>query len=369
MTIHRGNREVRPGLRGRVGELWYQSGMLRPLQGMRRWLHRDLRILAYHRVLDVPEAEEFDFDLELISAYADSFREQMQLLKDRFHPVRLGDAVAACLAGNPLPPGAVAVTFDDGYDDNYRVAFPILRELGVPATFFVSTGHIDSGRPFAYDWLIYMFMHAPVRRLIAPEVGLDTPVPHGRAERRRMASDVLRHIKACDNEAQTACMTRMEREWNMPREISPQDCRPMSWEQLREMHAAGYEIGSHGVHHRILSKLEQDEMFVELDQSRKALQRELGGNANMLAYPVGGPTAFDPGVVETARQTGYVAACSYISGVNRLATFDRYALRRLPVEREMSTGWFASMLTLPSLIGYPTAMHEELSLKADTCSS
>lgn len=358
MTIRRGNRDTRPGLRSRVGELWYRSGMLRPLHGMRRWLHRDLRILAYHRVLDIPEIAEFDFDLELVSADADCFREQMQLLRDRFHPVRLGEAVAALAAGEHLPPGAVAVTFDDGYDDNYRVAFPILRELGVPATFFVSTGHIDSGQPFAYDWLIYMLMHAPVDRFVAPEAGLDMRLPPERDERRQVAGEVLRRVKTCDSDVQTALITRIEREWSMPRDISPEDCRPMNWEQLREMHAAGYEIGSHGVHHRILSKLDQDQLVEELEQSRGALQRELGGTAELLAYPVGGPTAFDERVIEEAKRSGYMAACSYISGTNRRASLDRYALLRLPVEREMGTGWFASMLTLPGLIGYPTAGHE-----------
>ena len=183
------------GVRGRLGELCYSSGLLHSLQRVRAWWQNDLRILAYHRVMDLPDPETFDFDLELISASPQRFRDQMQLLTKRFRPTRLTDVVVALDAGEVLPPDTVVVTFDDGYDDNYRIAYPILRELGVPATFFVSTGHIDSGRPFTYDWLMHMILLTPAPRLVLPELGIDLPMPGSRAERRALAGKVLLNMK------------------------------------------------------------------------------------------------------------------------------------------------------------------------------
>src|SRR3546814_14523092 len=91
----------------------------------------------------------------------------MQHLRDRFHPVSCREIVAALDGGLALPRDAVLVTFDDGYDDNHAIAFPILRDLGVPAPFFVATGHIDSGLPYAYDWpatsAVPLDPHAPPR--------------------------------------------------------------------------------------------------------------------------------------------------------------------------------------------------------------
>ncbi len=350
---------VRPGgassgLRGRLGWLCHRSGLLRPLQQARSCLYRDLRLLAYHRVLTVEEPDRFDFDLGLVSASAEGFRRQMQLLKRRFRPMPLGQAVAAIDAGERLPADAVVVTFDDGYDDNYHCAFPVLRELGIPATFFVSTGHIDSGRPFAYDWLVHMILCAPAGELALPELDMAQPMPAGRAARRELAQDMLDRLKDLDDGSQTALMARLQRAWGLPAAAGHADCRPMSWAQLREMHAAGCEIGSHGVHHRMLAKLPTAVLEAELRDSRAALERELGAPASLLSYPVGGDASFDERVIAAAKAAGYRAACSYICGTNPARATDRYALRRLPVEREMDEGWFAAMLTLPELVSYPT---------------
>ncbi|WP_449429516.1 polysaccharide deacetylase family protein [Rhodanobacter umsongensis] len=357
------------GIRGRLGELCYASGLLRPLQHARLYMRQDLRILAYHRVLTLPDARTFDFDLALISASVERFREQMLLLKRRFHPMGLSDVVAALDSGSRLPAHAVVVTFDDGYDDNYRVAYPILRELGIPATFFVSTGHIDNGKPFAYDWLVHMLLRTSAQQLVLPELELDVPIPTGRAGRRELGATVLRHMKLYDDVAQQAAIRRMEREWRMPREAArPAECRPMNWDQLREMRAAGFEVGSHGVHHRMLAKLPQDQMEEELMESKATLERELGESAVLLSYPVGGDLAFDGGVIKATVAAGYRAACSYICGTNLHSATNRYALFRLPVERTMGMGWFAAMLTLPELMGYPTASRAGIAEPVQACS-
>ncbi len=350
--------ELHPGMRVRLGGLCQRSGLLRLLHRTRGWVRRDLRVLAYHRVLSVADPDRFDFDLDLVSTSVDGFRRQMQLLGRRFHPMSLGQVVAALEAGQQPPAQAVVVTFDDGYDDNHRFAFPILRELGIPATFFVSTGHIDSGLPYAYDWLVHMILCTQARELAIPALGLAEPLPIERRARRLLAQRVLDRLKALDVAAQEACIARLEAAWGMPRVAGHPDCRPMGWAQLREMHAAGFEIGSHGVHHRMLAKLPRAELEAELRESRTALERELGTPATTISYPVGGVGAFDDEVVRATRDAGYQAACSYICGTNPLRAINRYALYRLPVERHMDANWFTAMLTLPELVGYPSSNRE-----------
>ena len=98
-----------------------------------------LTVLIFHRVRPEPDPL---FPRELDAA---AFRERLSWLRAWFNVLPLDDAVDA-LARGSLPVRAAAITFDDGYADNHDVALPILREMGVPATFFIATGFLDGGR-------------------------------------------------------------------------------------------------------------------------------------------------------------------------------------------------------------------------------
>jgi peptidoglycan/xylan/chitin deacetylase (PgdA/CDA1 family) len=337
-----------------LASLLYRTRLIAGVSLLRSALIRDLRILAYHRVLTINDDDAFDFDLELISASEQDFRDQVSLLVQRYNPIRFSDVIRAIEEGEPLPPRPVIVTFDDGYDDNYRIAFPILRELGVPATFFVSTGHIDSGLPYAYDWFVYMICTSRAERLQIPELGVDSPIPGERSQRRSLATDLLDRMKWLDAASQEGIVARMERDWSMPRKQGHPDCRPMSWDQLREMQAAGMEIGSHGIWHNMLAKLSAEAMSMEVVGSKQALEDQLGVPAEVLSYPVGGTDAYDDNVIATARAAGYKLGCSYVSGTSPVPRKQQFELRRLPVERHMDLAWFASLIGIPEAFSYPS---------------
>jgi len=341
-----------PGKRQRLADFCGAIGVLPGLTSLRRALRRDLRILAYHRVRNVDDVEVFDFDLNLISASPEQFREQMLLVRRHYDPMSFHDLITAIDTGHPLPAQPLIVTFDDGYEDNYSVAFPILRELGVPATFFVSTGHIDSGTPYVYDWLVHALCRSAADRLQVTELGIDQALPDTLSGRRKVAEELLFGLKGLDAATQTTIISGLEHGWGMPLPRAHAECRPMTWDQLREMQAAGMEFGSHGVSHRILAKLLPDEMVAEIRQSKHSLERELGVPAEVISYPVGGPDAYDDQVIAAAKEAGYRMACNYLTGVNRLGSMPHHALRRLHVEREMDLTWFAAMTALPEVFAY-----------------
>ena len=342
------------GRRPRLARTLHRVGALPWVGRLRAALRGDLRILAYHRVLDSVEPEGFRFDLDLISASAEAFRRQLAVVKRRCAPMRFDELLDSIERGRPLPRRATLITFDDGYDDNYRIAFPLLREAGLSAMFFVSTGHLDSGRPFGYDWLVHMLCTSDAERLVAPEIGIDQPLPGELAARRALGRVVLDRIKLLDAASQQALIDRLQRDWRMPDAAGHADCRPLSWAQVREMHAAGMEIGGHGVDHRMLAKMPVQAMREEIAVSYAALTRELGAPPLAMSYPVGGSDAFDDAVAAAVRDTGFKLACSYQSGAESLRAATRYGMLRLPVERGMCDAWFEAMLSWPEAFCYPT---------------
>jgi peptidoglycan/xylan/chitin deacetylase (PgdA/CDA1 family) len=340
------------GRRPRLARALRRAGALPLIGRLRAALRHDVRILAYHRVLESVEPEGFRFDPELISASAEAFREQLAIVRRRCVPLRFDELLAHLDQGRDIPRRAVLITFDDGYDDNYRIAYPLLREAGLSAMFFVSTAHIDSGQPYAYDWLVYMLCTTVADRVVAPELRIDWALPADLHDRRALAGRMLDRLKTLSAADQQALIDRLQRDWALPAGDGHRDCRPMTWAQLREMRAGGMEIGSHGVGHRMLAKLPAAEMRAELEHSKSAIEREVGAGTVAISYPVGGSDAYDAAVMAAVRESGYRLGCSYLAGPERLRPESRYEMRRIPVERQMDAAWFEGMLALPEVFCY-----------------
>src|ERR1700761_2159159 len=187
---------------------------------------------------------------------------------------------------------------------------------------------------------------------------LATSIAAVRQARRDLAGRILLEMKGLSAIAQSAMIQRLEDEWRMPSNVTPDECRPMTWQQLREMRSAGLEVGSHGVHHRMLAKLPVEDMEREVRESKATLDRELGKMPGLMSYPVGGDRAFNDRVVRATRDANFDLAVCYICGTNPNPASNRFSLYRLPVERMMGLGWFATMLTLPNLMSYQTVSRE-----------
>jgi peptidoglycan/xylan/chitin deacetylase (PgdA/CDA1 family) len=124
----------------------------------------EVPILMYHYISEPPEnADKYRSDLSTSPAL---FREQMAYLADNgYETVDLYDLTLAIVDKGQLPAKPVILTFDDGYQDNYQNAFPVLRELGFRATFFVATEFIDQNNPDYMSWAMIEEMAAAGMRI------------------------------------------------------------------------------------------------------------------------------------------------------------------------------------------------------------
>jgi peptidoglycan/xylan/chitin deacetylase (PgdA/CDA1 family) len=223
------------------------------LAAARRLRRRRSVIVGGHGVADVPAA----YDPENLCVAPDRFRAQVELLLGAgFQFVTVAELTER-MNGEAPPPGFAALSFDDGMDNNLSVLLPLLREYGVPATVYVTTGLI--GRP--NPWL-------------DPRAG-----------------------------------TRM-----------------MTADELRELAAAGVEIGGHTVTHPDLSLLDAEACRREVRDSRDTLRDVTGGPVTTFAYPFCG---FGPVAQAAVREAGFSAA---VTGEGR-GSWERFA-----IDRAMVTG-------------------------------
>lgn len=110
----------------------------------------NIRVLMYHHVQDEVIAK--NSNTTSLTVTPDFFRKQMQYLKDKnYQIITPGDLENFFNTGTKVPPKSVIITFDDGYKDNYTVAYPILKEFGFKATIFISTGHVNGAEYLSWD--------------------------------------------------------------------------------------------------------------------------------------------------------------------------------------------------------------------------
>lgn len=309
-----------------------------------------LVVLAYHRVVPGARDETWPFDVELVSATPEDFRWQMQHIARRYRPVTLSEVVAAFNGGRELPRRAVLVSFDDGFSDNHDHAFPVLREVGVPACVFIATDLIGTTRRFWFETVAQVVMAAPAGARIELAPGAAFEVRPAWQARRAIVADILAWLKHVpDTQREAVVRSLAERHPPAVDAATEALSRSMSWDQVRAMHRGGIEFGAHGASHALLSQLTGEALDDELRRARAAIERETGSAPQALAYPVGGPDAYTPEVIAAARRAGYLAGFSYVQGDNPRAGTDAYNLRRQHVERETTRAYFTGLAAWPAM--------------------
>ncbi|MCB8818246.1 polysaccharide deacetylase family protein [Desulfosporosinus shakirovi] len=215
-------------------------------------------VLYYHSVM-LEEGNE-------VRMPPDQFAAQMAYLQEKgYESVTLDQLYQALYKGGVLPQKPIVITFDDGYEDNYATAFPIVKKYGFTAAVFMVSSYIG-GEGF------------------------------------------------------------------------------MSWSQLRELSANGWEIEGHTVNHPYLSQVDKTTVLNELMNSKETLEEGLGKSVGFFAYPYGD---FNADVAQAVKQTGYLMAFTTDRGWADL-NLDEWHLQRVYCFANMGLNEFARRLQEPN---------------------
>jgi peptidoglycan/xylan/chitin deacetylase (PgdA/CDA1 family) len=200
------------------------------------------------------------------SAAPDLFAQHLIWLKQHCTIVPFSQVLTA-VSGNGERRPCVAITFDDGYVDNYECAFPLLQRYEVPATFFLTVGFMER----------------------------DPAVVERFRSLRRTPGEKLHSL---------------------------------TWPQVREMRQLGMEFGAHTYSHPNLARLDRPAAEVELRRSKEIMEEQLGQRIGLLAYPFGRPKLdFTAKTIDLVAQVGYESAAATTSRAVRVSD-GRFAIPR-----------------------------------------
>jgi len=295
--------------------------------------HRSVQIFGYHRVNDSPDPFFPPVPTQV-------FARHMEYVASGCTPLALEEAVER-IKHDDVPDNAVVVTFDDGYRDNLLNAFPILRQLSIPATIFLATEAIGSGKILWHDKVFSAFREttAPFLEDLADptkKYSLTT------LEEKLFAQGVvLKFLRSVSEHERTVWITRLTEKLQVEEKQEAGDLM-LSWEESKMMHRYGVAFGSHTVTHPILSNLSPQEVMVEVNRSKQVIEEKLGAPVRAFAYPRGKREDFNELTKHILKEAGYLCALSTIFGTNTVGQ-DLFELRRgSPWEKDLPT--FATKL-------------------------
>jgi peptidoglycan/xylan/chitin deacetylase (PgdA/CDA1 family) len=293
-----------------------------------------LLIICYHAICDDDCAENHWL---LIRRH--TFARQLDYLRTRFQVLPLDEATEHLRAGALKLP-TVAITFDDGYRNNYSVAWPELQSRGLPCTIFLTTGLISTQKTLWTTTLEYAVRgsKAPVLDLTqwsGPRCSLASEPSRIRAG--YAAKEWMKNLPAVHRqEILRETMTQLA-----PIAAVPQVFSMMDWNEVRSLAASGLvRFGAHTVHHEVVSQLDDTALEREITDSVHAV--EILGNAasRVFAYPNGREKDFDARAHRVLETVGAIAAVTTIPGTNSART-PPLLLRRLVVDESVSLARFA----------------------------
>jgi peptidoglycan/xylan/chitin deacetylase (PgdA/CDA1 family) len=301
---------------------WQYSSESKSQKGLRRRKGPILTILTYHRVND-------EADLYFPGTPTAVFAQQIDYLRRCYQIVDLHQI----LAGGPIPERAVCLSFDDGYLDNFTHAFPVLKSRRVPATVFLATGFIGTGRVIWHDEVFHAFRTNRKVLLDWPGTAFHNLPLTSVTDRIQTMEGFLEFIRSLDPSDRDATIAILQERLAVGPLTGNGKRLMMNWDEAREMSRQGISFGAHTVNHTLLSTVSGQDLYEELEGSRSALQENLGLVPRIFAYPNGRLEDFGPDSVELLHALGFRAAVTTVPGVNNAAS-DLFRLSRINISGE-----------------------------------
>ena len=293
-------------------------------------------VLCYHAVNSKP------VNCRPLVVSQEYFREQLKIIKKHYRPISLSELQDALLTGN-VPKRAALVTLDDNYKQHLSVVLPILEDMQIPATVFISSGYVDSKQEYFWDELERLILSSdslPSAIELEHDEGktlwqingqgpvhidwLDLKPPF--EPRQKAYWDLLSMLAKMDKDGWERSMKSL-REQVSADGIARETHRLLTKDELIELAGSKWiEIGSHTCNHVLLAESSEQTQKYEIVQDKANLEKLLKYPITSLSYPYGGPDDIGDKAVEIAKQAGHKIAFT----TDWLSIRRDYDLFRLP---------------------------------------
>lgn len=291
----------------------------------------ELVILMYHRILPT-EDDRARYEEPGMMVTPDTLRMHLQIASRYFKIIQLSDWIQRKQQGMELPLRACAITFDDGWADNHEYAFPVLQQLNLPASIYLTSGLIDSGKTFWPERLsriVTQIAQQHAQQWHSPSLAwikqADTTYRFSdTAPNHDELAQIIGHAKQLQDHDIHQRLDTIEQEFQLEMHHSKPSL--LNWQQVDEMIQSGLiEFGSHTCQHtRLNSNTTAELVKREVSESKQQIEQQIGQPVNAFCFPNGDYSEFS---LEQVKQH-YTCALTTMSGWNNIES-DNHLLKRI----------------------------------------
>ncbi len=333
-----------------IATLFYYSGLFYLVRIINNVLGRRLTIVTYHRVTD-KRLEQIEHSLPFLFVTEDTFTKQLRFFKKHYNIITFKD-LEHFEKNVKVPSNSLIITFDDGYEDNFLRAYPILKRHDLSSVIFLATDMIGGNEIPWWDQVFARLNALSDQEIVNDQNSQITSgqLPTILEEFKKDPSKlflILNTWERSEIDRLLESLTVASASSVSDESIFLQN-RFLRWEQVKEMQGT-MEFGSHTCSHIQLDGLSIDAIRTELTRSKQELEKKLGNKVHAFSYPAGSYTA------EAKR---LVAECRYSFGVTTNRGLndvrDKYALKRINIWEGTCSAWgkFSKALLAFRLAGF-----------------
>ena len=263
----------------------------------------------------------------------DEFEKVILALRAKGNPVHLDDIVFAHQKKSSLPPYSYAITFDDGFANNFHLAAPLLKKFETPAIFYLTSGFIEDNSCSWIDIIERVVENLHDVKLEHEFISTQSPIK-SIEDKIAFLEKVRETVKnnSCIDPYQLAQSVIMQNkdesitqdiDIELDQKMTPYEVRQLSDEPL-------FTIGGHSHTHRIMSFLKSEDLENEISHSIKLLKHWTGKNIIHYSYPEGLKHCFSEKVIKCLKKHGIECCPTALSGLNKINS-DLFNLKRISV--------------------------------------
>ena len=261
-------------------------------------------VIVYHRIKPIKDR------WSISTLDSKEFEKQILYIKKTHKILDLEEMANIIKKKKKLPKRSAVITFDDGYLDNYKYAFPVLEKHKIPATIFLTTGFIGGNDCFWWDKLGYVIFNTKMEKINLRNFGEIYPKSIRKSEH---SFDIfIERFKQIPKQKRLRIIEELVTisDIEIPKQLGKELI--LSWDQVKEMDDHGIKFGAHTVNHPILTEIPLKQAEKEIIESKKDIEKKIKKPINTFCYPNGQPGDYNDDIKNILRENGFICSLTLL---------------------------------------------------------